>query len=222
MKEQKKYTNHRDNQVDRILDAAESLFIKHGIDLISIGEIADEARISRKTIYEYFPNKQEIAWAIFQKFSQETISTVESWPLPGNNGYQNIESFLFRIVDMLETNPEHMRFIVEFNVLYAKEGNSARVQQMYVAQSQKLCQLVQMGIKDGSLRSDLNPDLECSAMLNLLAALNNRFALLGNRIAEEYGYPYLEIYRGICRSYLRGIQFNQKPPPFNHEEIIKG
>lgn len=209
MKKQKKYTHHRENQVDRILDAAEDLFIRYGIDRISMGKIADATRISRKTIYEYFANKQEIAWAIFQKFSQGAATEATHMISPNLNGYQNIENFLFQVGKLLETSPEHMRFIVEFNTLYAREGNASRVQQLHASQSRQINELILMGIKDGSLRNDLDPKLEGAAILNLLAALNSRFSLLDAQIAEEYGYPVKEIFRGICTSYLRGIKSPQ-------------
>ncbi|HRJ57417.1 MAG TPA: TetR/AcrR family transcriptional regulator [Anaerolineales bacterium] len=209
MKTKKKYTNHRENQVDRILDAAEDLFIRYGIDRISMGKIADTARISRKTIYEYFANKQEVAWAIFQKFSQSAATEARHMTSSNLNGYQNIEHFLFQVGDLLETSPGHMRFIVEFNTLYAREGNATRVHQLHELQSRQIHQLILMGIKDGSLRNDLDPKLEGTAILNMLAALNSRFSLLDAQIAEEYGYPVKEIFRGICTSYLRGIKAPQ-------------
>lgn len=209
MKNKDKYTNHRENQVDRILDAAEDLFIRYGIDRISMGKIADIARISRKTIYEYFANKQEVAWAIFQKFSQSVATEAKHMISSNLNGYQNIELFLFQVGELLETSPDHMRFIVEFNTLYAREGNAARVHQLHASQSRQINQLILMGIKDGSLRNDLDPKLEGAAILNLLAALNSRFSLLDAQIAEEYGYPVKEIFRGICTSYLRGIKAPQ-------------
>ena len=32
------------------------------------------------------------------------------------------------------------------------------------------------------------------------------FALLGDLISEEYGQPVMEMYREICRAFLRGLQ----------------
>jgi AcrR family transcriptional regulator len=63
-KKKETYQNHRDNQRERILDTAERLFIQEGIDNVSISAIADAVRIARRTLYQYFPDKQEISWAI--------------------------------------------------------------------------------------------------------------------------------------------------------------
>ncbi len=208
----KPYQAHRENQRERILDAAEVLFIRDGIDNVSISDIAAAARISRVTLYEYFPNKQEITWAIFQKLvamsgkqAEESLGT----------GWQRIERAMMERASLLETHPEHLRFIVEFNTLYAREGNPARVRQIVEQASQGgydyFARLIREGIADGSIRADLDPDLFSAALMNMLNALNSRFALLGGLISEEYGYPVMEMYREICQAFLQGIQNTTYP-----------
>lgn len=200
------YQNHRDNQRERILEAAEELFIRDGIDNVSIGAIAEAARIARKTLYEYFPNKQEIAQAIFQKLIDERLSVFDQLQIPEGSGFQRVEFMVLDMVNMLETYPEHIRFMVEFNTLYAREGSPTRVRQTYAIGSDLLLQMIQQGIADGSIRSDLTPHFLTAAILNLVSGMNNRFAQLGNQVGEEYDQPAIELYRGIIRIFLRGIQ----------------
>lgn len=210
-KKRKTYQHHRENQRERILEAAETLFIRNGIDNVNIGNIADAARISRMTLYEYYPNKQEVAWAIFQELLED-MQTDPTGPLlqSEGSGFQRIEHAMLVMIDLLEQHPEHLRFIVEFNTLYAREGNPARVRQI-VEQAEPggydlFAQMLQQGMTDGSLRPDLDPGLLSAAILNLLNGMNSRFALLGDLIREEYGQPVMDIYREICRAFLRGIQ----------------
>lgn len=206
-KSSKIYHSHRENQRERILEVAERLLIRKGIDNVSLSEIARETRMTRATLYEYFPNKQEMAWAIFQKIMEDIYVThAADLSQPQGNGFQRIENFMQMLVGLLETHPEHLRFIVEFNTLYAREGNPARVRQCWAGGYDMLTQMIRMGMSDGSLRPDLNPDLLAVALLNLLAGMNSRFALLGELIREEYGQPVKDIYQEICRAFLRGIQ----------------
>lgn len=203
----KVYHSHRENQRERILEVAERLLIRKGIDNVSLSEIAQEARMTRATLYEYFPNKQEVAWAIFQKVMEDIYAADAShFSQPQGNGLQRIGNFMQMLVGLLETHPEHLRFIVEFNTLYAHEGNPARVRQGWAGGYENLVQIVRDGIADGSLRPDLNPDLLTAALLNLVAGMNSRFALLGELIQEEYDQPVQAMYREICRAFLRGIQ----------------
>ncbi len=200
------FQNHRDNQVERILEAAETLFIRDGIDTVSMGAIANEARLARKTVYQYFPNKLEIAFAIFQKLVADRYTHYDPSQIPPGNGFQRLEYMVAGMVNMLETSPEHTRFFVEFNTLYAREGDPARVRQTYSGGNEVIMPIIQQGIADGSIRPDLEPDFIAAALLNLVSGMNSRFALLGNQVNEEYGQPVMELYRGICRIFLRGIQ----------------
>lgn len=47
-----------------ILTAAENLFNRYGLDQVSVQYIADEAFLSRATIYNYFGNKDSIMYAL--------------------------------------------------------------------------------------------------------------------------------------------------------------
>jgi AcrR family transcriptional regulator len=203
----KTYQNHRENQRERILEAAEMLFIRDGIDRVSISQIAGAARISRKTMYQYFTDRREIAWAIFQKL-------IEQWApagaLPaGASGYQQLEQFVASVARQLETNRAHLRFIVELDALYARETSADRMRQITGragAGVDWVAQTVRAGMADGSIRADADPDLVSAALLNLLSGMNARFALLGDLVTQEYGQPMLEIYQEICRIFLRGLQ----------------
>lgn len=204
--EKKIFQNHRDNQVERILEAAQKLFIQEGIDNVSMGEIADTARLARKTLYQYFSNKQEIAFAIFQKMVDWQALSSGLIPLPPGNGFQRTEAFVMGLISMLEIYPEHIRFMVEFDTLYARGGDPARVRQMSAQGLEILVPLIREGVADGSINPEADPDFVAASLLNLLSGMNSRFALLDNQISEEYGRPVMELYREICRIFLRGIQ----------------
>ena len=204
----KPYLNHRVNQHEHILEVAEVLFIRNGIEKVNLSAIARAAHLTRNTIYEYFPNKQEIAWAILQKiFMQSKTAFFEEQE---GSGLQRIECFMLRMVSQLQENPNHVRFIVEFNALYAREVTSDRMRQTTGRGEgdDDVIRLIEEGIADGSVRPDLDPALVSAAIWNMLSGMNARFGLLGDLIQQEYGQPVLTIYHEICRVFLRGIQSN--------------
>lgn len=200
------YQNHRENQLERILEAAEKLFIRNGIDNVSMGAVADAARIARKTLYQYFSNKQDIAWAILQNLTDESTSAFELPHIPDGSGFQRIEAFMLHMIHLLEAYPEHIRFMVEFDALYARDGDPNRVHQMFEKRIEPMVEMIRQGIADGSIRPDVDAGLFSAAMLNLVSGMNSRFALLGSRISAEFGHPVMDLYREICNNFLRGIQ----------------
>jgi TetR/AcrR family transcriptional regulator len=208
----KNYQRHRDNQRERILEAAEALFIRDGLDNVSLSSIASAARMARITLYEYFPNKEEIAWAILHKIF-ETSRPGPARLLEGS-GFAQIEDFMLGMLRQVEENPAHGRFIVEFNALYARQASSERMRQLTGRSSGsaggRIAGLVRAGIADGSLRADLDPVLVSAALWNLVSGMNSRFALLGGQIQQEYDLDVPTIYTEIINTFLRGLRAQEK------------
>lgn len=207
------YQAHRQNQRERILSAAEELFIRDGIDRVTLADIARAARLTRKTLYEYFPNKQEIAWAILSGIFAE--GRVAQAAAAGENGFQRLAAVMERMVQRVTTQPERFRFLVEFNTLYARESSPERMRAVTgrgeAEANDPLAGFIRQGITDGSICPSLDPELAAAAAWNLLSGMNSRFALLGSLISGEYGLPAVDIYQEICRVFLRGIQSTPSP-----------
>lgn len=200
------YLNHRDNQRERILAAAELLFIQQGIEKVNLSMIARAARMTRNTIYEYFPSKQEIAWAILGKIL--TQSKANLCVDQAGTGMQRLENFVVCLTSQLQENPQHMRFLVEINTLYAREVTSERMRQTTGRSrgDDHILRLIEAGIADGSIRPEVEPALTAAAVWNLVSGMNARFALLGDLIQQEYEQPAVRIYHEIIRIFFRGIQ----------------
>ena len=219
-KTQKVYQAHRENQRERILETAGRLFSKEGIDAVSLSEIAREARLTRPTLYEYFPNKEEIAWAVFQKVVADLgdpsgvagLNTCAS-------GYAKIEWLFFHSIHTFRTFTDHYVFIAQFNYLYARENSSERMrellEQVNTESYERIPEMIQQGLADGSIRPDFDPELGTAAIENLLAAVSSRLALLINEVPGQFGQDTIAIYQEICRTFLRGLQAN----PANEEEV---
>lgn len=58
---------HRENLKAQILEAAKKLFVKDGYDATSIRKIAAEVEFSPTTIYLYYKDKSDIAYALHQE-----------------------------------------------------------------------------------------------------------------------------------------------------------
>jgi AcrR family transcriptional regulator len=206
------YTNHRENQRERILEVAEKLFLRDGIDSTTLAQIAIAARLTRVTLYQYFPDKKEIAWAVFQKVIDELQAVmVGELDQTIGNGYDKVERVLLATIKSLETQTDSLRFIALFNFLYAREGSPMRMrgileQAAMTGKHGSTADLIREGIADGSLRPDLDADLTAASISNLLAGMTSRFALLGTNVEQEFGYKNSELFHEILDNFLRGIR----------------
>ncbi|MBI4926609.1 MAG: TetR/AcrR family transcriptional regulator [Anaerolineae bacterium] len=207
----KVYQAHRDVQRKRILSVAEMLFIQNGIDNVSMGEIATLAKITRVTLYEYFSNKEEIAWEIYTKILEDIAREIELLRADSSgNGYEKLERYVKYTIKTFQTHPERYRFVAVLNFLYARRIDS---DSMVNANEKALPgiyhlhgEMIKEGIADGSIRNDLDIELASAAIKNFLNGVAHRLALLQDNVFDEFGFDSADLYEEICLTYLRGLR----------------
>jgi len=64
---------------DRILDAANKLFYREGIRAVSVDAIAEQAGLTKKTIYYHFTSKDELVAAYLQSRDQPNLDLFRTW-----------------------------------------------------------------------------------------------------------------------------------------------
>jgi len=208
------YTAHRENQRELILEVAEDLFIKHGIEQVTIGKLAKASRLTRATIYNYYANKEEIAQEIFKTITKSwrDRNERETWNFQGT-GYERLENFITSFFNYLFQNPREARFVAEVNYLYARHWSVEMfVETMLenLRQDRKyILECIHLGLEDGSLRRDMDPELMLAAFLNFLSGMISRLGAMGDKIAIEFRFGPQEVFTQIYRVFLDGL----RPPP---------
>ncbi|MHB8513496.1 MAG: TetR family transcriptional regulator [Actinomycetota bacterium] len=66
----------------QILDAAFASAVKFGLARTTMGDVASEARLSRQTVYRYFPTKHDLFLALILREEQSMICAVQQAMLP--------------------------------------------------------------------------------------------------------------------------------------------
>ena len=101
--------------VDRILDAGQEMLITHGYDGASTNRIAAAAGISPGSLYQYFPNKDAIAAAVIDRYSDQLSERVAarvserlSKPAP-----DYVRESIAALLDALDVHPEFLRAVME-------------------------------------------------------------------------------------------------------------
>lgn len=63
---------------DKILSNSEELFMRFGIKSITMDEVARHCNISKKTIYQFFPDKDALVKEVMERHMQEDICMIQS------------------------------------------------------------------------------------------------------------------------------------------------
>ncbi|MEO6802895.1 MAG: TetR/AcrR family transcriptional regulator [Granulicella sp.] len=219
------YRAHRERQRRRIQNAAKILFDQTGIDRVTMAEITVASGVQASTIYQYFSSKDEIVWAIARDVLRASISNSQVVTDAAPNALARIKRLFDNMADDLVKHQSDVRFMAQFDAMYARDWPTERLltleSQIYPEGFRYFSALVRAGIKDGSLRSDLKPDLTMQAILNAVAGAQRRLASLGSKVEQEYGQPIDQLFRETLRIILLGLSAPGAPAIIPQLKAIK-
>jgi AcrR family transcriptional regulator len=61
-----------------LAETARRLFTERGFEKVSVAEIAREADVSEKTVFNYFPTKEDLVYWRLETFEEELLETIRS------------------------------------------------------------------------------------------------------------------------------------------------
>ena len=146
-----------------IIDAAEKVFFSKGVENSTMDEVAEEAELSKGTLYLYFKNKDEILHAIvfrslsvlysmFENAVKGTAKGIDKLLAIGNaymEFYKNKSNYFSVLFHDDEHHKDYDR-LEECPFMSDVKSISDKVFGL-------LAGVIEEGIKDGSIRSDLDP-----------------------------------------------------------------
>lgn len=153
-----------------IVYAAQKLFWKHGFKRVSIEEICRKADVSKMTFYKFFPNKTELAKAIFnelvEKGEAKFRDIMQSDTSPANKIKQVI---LMKLESTNDISPEFLHDFYaggepDLQAYVEKRTNDAwlLLRQDYINAQEK-----------GIFRKDFNIDILLKVQLKLMELLED-------------------------------------------------
>lgn len=174
---------------EKILQEAEKQFIDKGIHNTQMTEIAFALKINRRTLYRYFPSKDELAFIVGLRVLTQLNSYFNSkFVLPGEY-YEDILKEYFMKIELKEIYTQ-LRFTAEFDRYFCDEYPTPSLEdnlmQIIKPDEDKLFLLIQMGMDHGDLRNDLTVDEIYHFITQTFLALFQRLLLRERHLAKEY------------------------------------
>ncbi|MBP6230390.1 MAG: TetR/AcrR family transcriptional regulator, partial [Paludibacteraceae bacterium] len=146
-----------DNIKQEILKTAANAFFKNGIRSVSVDDICDELRISKKTFYSYFRQKEELVMAVlgfFTRNHQEYECKVEE---------REFANVVDKVLWMRQVTisglqeKKHERFFNDLFKYYPVVYDSF-VKERHQFMEQLFLSQLEEGINQGFFREDINRD----------------------------------------------------------------
>ncbi len=146
----------------RILDAARDLLIEKGLAVMTMDEVAARADFTKRTLYAYFPGKEElyaalITWALTEL--NDCFRTALT--LPGT-GLERISRVGSAFVDFSREHPKSFAVLSRYQNVFHK-GETMPAYPALMEQNRinltLMADTIAQGVADGSIRPDCDPML---------------------------------------------------------------
>src|SRR5881275_1648549 len=63
---------------EAIAQTARRLFLEHGFDAVTVDDVARAADVSRKTVFNYFPTKEDLFYGRMEIFEEDLLAAIRS------------------------------------------------------------------------------------------------------------------------------------------------
>ena len=143
-------------QKERILEKVTELFMRYGIRSITMDEIATQLGISKKTIYQFFTDKDAMVEAVVNKDLERNEEDCRIFSQKADNAVHEIFLALESVDEMMKSmNPQLMYDLEKHHPAAFKRLKQYKYQFLFTMVKQNL----ERGAGEGLYRSGLNLEL---------------------------------------------------------------
>jgi len=148
-----------------ISNVATRLFVECGFDNVSVAEIADEANVARKTVFNYFPRKEDL---VFDR--EEEVRALVRDAIAGRGRQSPVAAFQALMRTLLESQHPLLRIYerpIQFWRMVAESSVlTARARELQVTLADDLAEMLSGAV--GRTRSDPEARLAAAMLMDTL------------------------------------------------------
>lgn len=191
-----------------ILEAARRIFAKKGIEETTMDDIAGEAEYTRRTLYTYFPSRDEIYLSIFLEDMETRRDLQQAAVAKAGSGLEKIRAWGETFYEYARQHPHAMRLQLYWDFRGIDKSTISpdiffRFEAINYKLAEDLRDMFRQGVADGSLRSDIDADMCISQYLYTLRAVLNRATSPSYSFASFDADSYVEHYLDLFSRAIR-------------------
>lgn len=181
---------------ERILQKADELFRKYGIRAVTLDEIANSLGISKKTIYQFFEDKDALVDVVMMAEFEYNYQNC----LKSKNMSKDAVDEIFK---MMETMDDHFRNLNPIILLDLKKFHFKTFEKFHKHMHQNLMQMIlanlQRGIDEGIYREGLN--VEIVARFRMATV----WLLFDTEVFPPSKFQLLHVFKEVLELFLHGL-----------------
>lgn len=184
---------------DKIIERASSLFTENGIKGITMDDLAQYMGMSKRTIYEYFRDKEELideCVLYLEQLHEQRMKHI-------SDQSENMFELLMRIYQesLMNMQKINKKFIDDIKKYFPEiRERHDRKKEENIRES---VLFFQEGINEGWIKSELNPEI-----LSLIISEEMELLFNGN-FSLSSKFSFFDVYKTLFFIFLRGIATNK-------------
>lgn len=154
--------NNKEDKHKKIIATAEKLFFENNYEEVSMSKIAKEAGIAKGTLYLYFSSKKDLYFSVVVKALDIIEDVIRKNVSKAKNGLEKVVSMGRSYIEFYNDYPDYYSLIANYEGQKAKLSTEDPLVQLSYSKSEQifdyLKKSIQLGIKDNSIREDIDPE----------------------------------------------------------------
>ncbi|WP_277045159.1 TetR/AcrR family transcriptional regulator [Prevotella multiformis] len=186
-------TAYRRELKEKILRVATALFHRYGIRRVKMDDIANDLKISKRTLYEIYSNKEKLLLEVMRNDKLVESRRMEGFDRPGSNVINIvIEVCKYRIEEFSQINPLFFEDIHKYPELLA------HVRKLHEQRESDVLAFMQRGIDEGLFLPDINYGIVRTLTNASQQAIMNLYLYKKYDVTELAYVAILLFIRGFC------------------------
>jgi len=181
---------------ETILRETLALYKKMGIRAVTMDMVAEKLGMSKRTLYEQFPNKNDLINACLQLDMNEMKENSIKELGVSKNILEKIVSFMFFHINTIKQYSPN--FLYDLNKYYP-ELSCEKTADFYLTMTNKIVELIETGKKEQSFRNDINSEIASRLVLEQFKYIHNE------SLFSPEKYSHTKIFEHIVITFIRGI-----------------
>lgn len=212
-----------------ILKAGAKRFLKYGLRSVSIDDICADLRISKKTFYTYFSQKEELIEAVLQDMDQKKRQPNPMACEPDGNVIDKIMNF--SLAHVKNMNNQFVTFFFDL-AKYYPDIHKRQILRKHQDMRETIRLSLEEGLSEGLFRSDLDTTMMTEFIVTQFTMAMNlsQQDALSDRMRQGFDFLIDTLLRALCnetglvyylekRALIQQGEAVQPSPPMDDQSI---
>lgn len=175
---------------DEIVSAAEKVFLEKGFEAASMDEIARAAQFTKRTLYQYFENKEDLYFAVVLKGFKKLFAYLAQAVDDKQCGFTRIEQTCRGYYRFFKENPDTFRTFSYWGHV-KKKADAGSKKKYELAEFNNLmfksvAGVIDEGKADGSIKPGLDSDKAAFSLVFMLTGFMNQLSATGESFTKHF------------------------------------